>query len=121
MFVLIGLVLHIWARQLRPIDKRGLWALIVAWGVAFPMALLSKETGVLFVGYVFAYELIIRRHFNRGFDRPATWFLSSLAVGGVAFLAYLSFSGSSLLGGYEERAFSLFERLLQRRGSSGPI
>ena len=112
MFVLIGLVLHIWVRQLRPFDKRGLWALVVAWGVAFPMALLSKETGVLFVGYVFVYELIIRRHFNRGFDRPATWFLSSLSVGGVAFLAYLSFSSSWLFGGYEERAFSLFERLI---------
>jgi protein O-mannosyl-transferase len=112
MFMLIGLVLHIWARQLRPFDKRGLWALVVAWGVAFPMALLSKETGVLFVGYVFAYELIIRRHFNRGFDRPATWFLSSLSVSGLAFLAYLSFSSSWLFGGYEERAFSLFERLI---------
>ena len=111
-FMLIGLVLHIWARQLRPFDKRGLWALVLAWGVAFPMALLSKETGVLFVGYVFAYELIIRRHFNRGLDRPATWFLSSLSVGGVAFLAYLSFSSSWLIGGYEERAFSLFERLI---------
>jgi len=112
MFMLVALLLHIWARQLRPFDKRGLWALVVAWGVAFPMALLSKETGVLFVGYVFAYELIIRRHFNRGFDRPATWFLSSLSVGGVAFLAYLSFSSSSLFSGYEERAFSLFERLI---------
>jgi protein O-mannosyl-transferase len=111
-FMLVGLVLHIWARQLRPFDKRGLWVLVLAWGVAFPMALLSKETGVLFVGYVFAYELIIRRHFNRGLDRPATWFSSSLSVGGVAFLAYLSFSSSWLIGGYEERAFSLFERLI---------
>lgn len=112
MFMLIGLVLHIWARQLRLFDKRGLGALIVAWGVAFPLALLSKETGVLFVGYVFAYELFIRRHFNLGFDRPATWFLTSLSVGGVALVAYLSLTDSWLFGGYEERAFSLFERLI---------
>ena len=112
MFVLIALVSHIWARQLRPFDQRGVWALIMAWGIAFPLALLSKETGVLLVGYVFAYELIVRRHFNSGFDRPATWFLTSLSVGGVAFLAYLSFFSSWLLGGYEERTFSLFERLI---------
>jgi len=112
MFMLIGLVLHIWARQLLPFDKRGLWALIVAWGIVLPLALLSKETGVLFVGYVFAYELIIRRHFYSGFDRLATWFLTSLSVGGVAFVAYLSFSTSWLFGGYEERAFSLFERVI---------
>lgn len=112
MFVLIALVLHVWARQLRPFDKRGAWALILGWGIAFPLALLSKETGVLFVGYVFAYELIVRRHFNSGFDRPATWFLTALSAGGVAFIAYLSLSGSWLLGGYEERMFSLPERLL---------
>jgi protein O-mannosyl-transferase len=112
MFMLIGLVLHIWARQLRPFDKRGLGALIVAWSIALPLALLSKETGVLFVGYVFAYELIMRRHFNNGFDRPATWFLSSLTVGGVALIAYLFIDSSWLIGGYEERAFSPFERLL---------
>ena len=112
MFVLTGLVLHIWARQLRPFDTRGLWALIVAWGVALPLALLSKETGILFVVFVFAYELIIRRHFDNGFDRLARWFFSSLAVGGVAFLAYLSISFVWLLGSYEERAFSLVERLL---------
>lgn len=112
MFMLIGLVLHIWARQLRPFDRRGLSALIAAWIIAFPLALLSKETGVLFVGYVFAYELIIHRQFNKGFDRPAIWLLTSLSVGGVALLVYVSLFSSGLLAGYEERAFSLSERLI---------
>ena len=112
MFVMIGLVLHIWARQLRPFDKRGLSALVVAWGVAFPLALLTKETGALFAGYVFVYELIIRRYFNNGFDRPAAWYLTLLSAGAVAFLAYLSFSSTWLLGGYQERNFSLFERVI---------
>ena len=35
--------------------------LILAWGVFWPLSILSKETGVLLPGFVAAYELIIRR------------------------------------------------------------
>ncbi len=112
MFILIGLVLHIWARQMRPLNKQGCVALVVAWILAFPLSLLSKETGILFIGYIFSYELLIQRHFNTRYDRSAIWFLGLVTLTSALLFSYLFFFSSWLWSGYQGRPFSLPERLL---------
>lgn len=112
MFILIGLVLHIWARQTTPLRTQGYLALAAAWCLAFPLSLLSKETGILFVGYIFAYELFIRPGLMPRYDRPAIWFLSLVALTSVLLLSYLLFFSSWLWSGYPGRPFTLPERLL---------
>lgn len=116
LFILVGLLLHIWARQTQGLKKRGYWALAAAWCLAFPLSLFSKETGVLFIGYIFAYELVIQRHFNARHDRPAIWFLGLVALTSVVLLSYLLFFSSWLWSGYLGRAFTLSERVLTEAG-----
>lgn len=111
-FILVGLVLHIWARQTRPQNKQTYLALAAAWFLALPLSLLSKETGILFVGYIFAYEFIIRRRFESRYDRPAILFLSFVALASVLLLSYLLFFSTWLWSGYHGRPFTLSERLL---------
>ncbi len=112
-FLLAALLLHVMAR--RSASGRGptvLW-LIVAWGVCWPLAILSKETGILLPGFVAAYELVIRRSEYGGLDwlGRALLVLSLLAViGMVPYLA--SPFGQWIISGYQIRSFSLLERVL---------
>lgn len=110
-FILVGLFLHIWARQTTPLNRPAYVALVTAWCITFPLSLLSKETGILFIGYVFAYEIIIRRYFASRYDRPAILFLSFVALASALLLSYLFFFSSWLWSGYQGRQFSLSERL----------
>lgn len=109
MFVLLALILHISARQ----RKGGAAYFVVAWGLAGPLAILSKETGVLLVLYVAVYEGVIHRSIEGRFDRFARLYLSILLLASAFLVCYLSlFSGNGLLKGYETRSFTFEERLL---------
>ena len=42
--------------------------LLMAWTLLWPLSIFSKESGILFPGFVAAYELILRRHAFGGLD-----------------------------------------------------
>lgn len=112
-FVLLGLILHIWARQ-RPSFAWSTWAaLATAWTVCLPLAMLSKETGILFVLYAGAYEVILQRSHAGRFDRFGSLFLGLLLLLSVGFSIFLLIDPSGvLLGSYAIRSFTLHERVL---------
>lgn len=113
MFVLMGMILHIWARQKQGWSWANVACYVVAWGLFLPLAVLSKETGVLYFLYVATYETFLHRNFADGLDRFAKLYLVLLGLAGLVLLFYLSFGpGSGLLGGYKDRTFTLAERVL---------
>jgi protein O-mannosyl-transferase len=113
LFLLAALLLHIQVRQREEFGRYGAFLLVVAWAVLWPLSLFSKESGILFLGFVLAYELIIRRFSYGRIDRFG-WILSGLIVAAVAAgVGYLlSPWGQSIWSGYAIRAFTLPERLL---------
>ena len=112
-FLLAALLFHILARRRSDGWRVTAFLLIMAWGVCWPLSILSKETGVLFPAFVSVYELIIRRSEHGALDTAGRVFLvlSLLVVVGV--IPYLASPfGQWILSGYEIRSFSLVERLL---------
>jgi len=113
MFVLMALILHIWARQRQGWSWANVACYVAAWGVLLPLAVLSKETGILYLLYVAAYEALLRRNFAGGLDRSAKLYLVLLGLACLGLLLYLGLGpGLGLLGGYRDRAFTLTERVL---------
>lgn len=112
MFTLLALFFHVWARQCSKPGPREIGSYVAAWCVFFPLALLSKETGALFLLYVFAYEAILHPRRNGGNnDNFGIWYVRSLSLLGAGFLFY-ALTSASFLSGYSSRPFTLTERLL---------
>lgn len=112
-FLLIALILHLIGRRDAVLGNRGRLLLILAWGLAWPLSVLSKESGVLFLGFVVAYELIILRNARGGLDTIGVYFKYLLiALMFLLPLYLLSPLGAWLISGYEMRTFSLAERLM---------
>lgn len=111
LFVLLGVVLHIFARQSDSLS-RSLIAFMLAWLVAFPMALLSKETGILQIAYVFCYEAILHPRERQGWDRLGRWYVGMVMMGLAVVVIYFALRPDWILGGYLSRSFSLTERLI---------
>lgn len=110
-FLLAALLCHLRGRTSR--GWRGVAWLCLAWGMFWPLSFLSKETGLLFPLFVLAWELIIRRAETGGLDRFARVYSTSAAVGLALMAAYmLSPLAEWLWTGYEQRNFSLTERVL---------
>ena len=113
MLVLMALILHIGARQRQGSSWANLVIYLAAWGVFLPLAVLSKETGVLFLLYVATYEGLLHRNFAGGLDRFAKLYLVLLGLAGIGLLLYLGLDpGHGLLGGYRDRTFTFTERIL---------
>jgi hypothetical protein len=111
-FTLLALFFHVWARQRSNSGVRERASFVAAWCVFFPLALLSKETGILFVLYVFAYEATLQRCHSVGkFDRFGIWYIRSVILLGIGFLFY-ALTSTSFLSGYSSRPFTLEARLL---------
>lgn len=111
LFLLAGFLLHIIARERSGGGRIVLLAL--AWGLLWPLSVLSKETGALFPLFVLAWELIIRRNEIGHLDRFARLLSVGVGIALVAGAAYaLSPSGAWLWSGYQMRGFSLLERSL---------
>lgn len=107
MFLLLAFICHIKA-SLSSGNSR--WALyIAAWLFFWPLAIFSKETGLLLPGYVFLLALFLP-------TQPAkkNWALAfSLFLLGIIVLAMQSFLGWDWLKhAYMMRSFSLTERLM---------
>ena len=113
MFLLMALILHIWARQRQGWSWANVACYVAAWGVLLPLAVLSKETGVLYFLYVATYEALLHRNFAGGLDRFAKLYLVLLGLACLGLLLYLGLgSGAGLLGGYKDRTFTFAERVL---------
>jgi tetratricopeptide (TPR) repeat protein len=112
LFILVALILHVWARQQRKWGRIELAALLVSWGLFFPLAIFSKETGILLLLYVAAYEGILQKHVAHGLDKFGRGYILAIALTCSAALFYILCGPSNFLGGYSNRVFSLEQRLL---------
>lgn len=112
-FLLAALVLHIWCRRRGDSAWMTVGGFLLAWLIFWPLSMLSKETGVLLPAFVAAYELIVRRCERDGLDfvGRTVLCLSWASIAGVL-LYVVSPQGQWLVSGYENRSFSLSERLL---------
>jgi hypothetical protein len=110
-FTLLALILHVWARQRSKLGTRELAGYFAAWCVMFPLALLSKETGALFMLYVLAYEATLQRQYSGGYDAFGIWYPRLLGVLTAGALWY-ALTSTAFLSGYDSRSFTLEERLL---------
>ena len=112
MFMLLALIFHVWARQREKVGRIELVSFAMAWGVFLPLAILSKETGVVFLLYLAAYEAILHRNYLKRYDLFGSWYLKLLiAVGGICLFYIFSPSGAWLRA-YDTRPFTFSQRLL---------
>lgn len=111
LFLLAALSVHIWSRS--P-DRDTRWpGLLIAWGVLWPLSMLSKESGALFPLFVFIWEGILRRQQAGHLDVFAKLYLATVALALAGAMAYLlSQSGDWLWAGYRAREFTPLERIL---------
>lgn len=111
LFLLAAFLLHLRARQGGA--RHPLINLLLAWGLLWPLAVLSKESGLLFPFFVLAWELTLRRAQAGRLDRPARLLAGALGLGVALSVVYaLSARGGWLWAGYDFRSFSPLERVL---------
>lgn len=112
MFMLLVLIFHVWGRQREKLGRIELASFAMAWGVFFPLAMLSKETGVVVLLYVAAYEAILHRNYIKRLDLFGSWYLRLLFVLGCISLVYIFAPGRTWMQAYDTRSFTLSQRLL---------
>lgn len=111
LFLLAGFLLHMAGRE--QAGSAGISRILFAWFVCWPLAILAKETAVLFPLFVLIWELIVRRNALGRLDRFALMQMLVVGLASVASLVYLLLpAGQWLWAGYEMRSFTLVERLL---------
>lgn len=116
LFTFIGLILYVWGRaRLHTGQRGGMMAILAGLLVFTPLALLSKENGVLLPVFMLATELILfrfetaqpgARRFLIGF------FVIFAALPALIVTAQLALHPDWLLAGYARRDFTLTERLM---------
>ena len=112
-FLLLALILHVYARRRPGLDWAVISGLLLAWCVLWPLSILSKESGILLPGFVALYELIIRRSERGRLDVPGQTIFALVIILPLSLIPYLvSPFGQWIVSGYEIRSFSLVERLL---------
>lgn len=113
LFMLLALLLHIRVRCDDSVNAPKLAILFLAWAVFWPLSILSKEIGLLFPGFVMAYELIVRRSISGGLDAVGRGFKWITLISALLVPLYLLSPLSDwIFSGYNIRAFSLDERLM---------
>lgn len=111
LFLLAGLVLHIQGRGRT--DHLGTAMVACAWGLFWPLSVLSKETGLLFPAFVLSWELVLHRWATGRLDVFARLLLGAAILATIVVVAYM-FSAHSqwIWSGYDLRPFGLIERML---------
>jgi tetratricopeptide (TPR) repeat protein len=114
LFTLLGLILYVAGRERQIRDATGGVQLLLAFGVCFPLAAFSKETGLLFPLYALLIELLLFRFAgSREANRQlAAYFiltlLAPLLAGGVYLAGHFD---QVFTAAYENRGYTLQERL----------
>jgi len=110
LWLLVAFWLHMLGRA--QAGPKGAVYLLLAWGLAWPLSILSKESGVLLPLFVLSWELLIRKPAAGGLDGFAKTYLILLALVALSMLFYLGTPRSAWLwSGYEFRPFTLTQRL----------
>ena len=107
LFVLAALVLYLHGRQTRA--RQGWFAIAVALFICWPVAVLSKETGLLLPAYIFLCEWLLLGTF-RSIPAKAKWLAASVAA--AVFAGVCGTQWGFLTAGYAVRDFNLVERLM---------
>ncbi len=111
LFLLAAFSAHIGGRERS--GRSGAALLLCAWGLLWPLSVLSKETGLLFPVFVLAWELILRRSKFGRLDRFARIFRATVVLVLFMAVAYSVLpSGQWIWSGYGMRSFTLVDRLL---------
>lgn len=111
LFLLLAFWMHMVAR--RHTGKIAIAWMLLAWGVAWPLSILSKETGLLLPLFVLIWEWLLRRDHTGRLDTFAKIFAAAIASVLVGGLIYLWLGGASWLwAGYDFRPFDVMQRLL---------
>ncbi|WP_456373282.1 tetratricopeptide repeat protein [Thiolapillus sp.] len=115
LFVVGGLIFYSIGRT-RAIEGRGFGVhMVMAWLVFYPLAILSKENGILFPLYALVLEISVfrfelwNRNATRSFRRYA---LMSVGMGFVLLVVALLVFPKYLVSGYENRSFDIYQRVL---------
>jgi len=116
LFVFCGMISYFTFRKNIAVTSKAWWWLAVSLLVAWPLASFSKENGILLIGYIFLIEIVLLKW--RGFSPRQgliiKWmFIVLLVIPVMAFLVYtVTTYPGGYLSGYNQRDFSLSERLL---------
>ena len=114
LFVLSGIVLYLMGRKnLITSPKRGLFFLFSSVTVFLPLAVLSKENGILLPVFILILNRLLPENRPKGGARLyAFWQLSCLWLPIAVVLSYVVFKWGNFLSGYLSRDFTLAERLM---------
>jgi len=111
LFLLAALLCHIQGR--RSSRGAGFGWLLCGWLLLWPLAIYSKESGLLLPLFAAAWEIFIRPRQVGGIDRLGRSFLGLVAAAILIAMVYgFTAEGQWLWRGYAFRAFSMGERLL---------
>ncbi|MGH9956963.1 MAG: hypothetical protein ACREBC_07515, partial [Pyrinomonadaceae bacterium] len=115
MFSLLSLVLYLYGR-LRQFEHKSAWIFIgIAFGVTYPLGVLSKENALLLPVFLLLAEwLLLGFHAPKTLTRRALMVLYVITVGlpALAFFSFLVLRFDWLLATYDYRTFDLGERLM---------
>ncbi len=116
LFTFIGLIFYLWGRaRLYSGQRGGMLAILVGLLVYTPLAMLSKENGILLPFFMLAVEVIL---FRFEAAQPAarrfliTVFIVCAVLPALAIIGYLALHPDWFMGGYVKRDFTLLERLM---------
>ncbi len=116
LFTFSGLSLYLWGRaRLCRGQQGGLVAIMASVLVFTPLAVLSKENGILLPFLMLAAEVVLFRFETaRPSDRRflITFFIVFAALPALLIIGYLAMHPNWILGGYIRREFTLPERLM---------
>ncbi len=115
LFTVVGLWLYLRGRLRQLHGKPAVFHFLGVFGFCLPLAVFSKENGALLPLYLFVLEWTVLR-FRLPGEAASIRFRRLvylvMVVGVVSVLGYLLAHPGVVLGGYENREFTLFQRLL---------
>jgi hypothetical protein len=114
LFTLLGLVLYVSGRTRLDRGDRGIPLIASAVLLCLPLAVLSKDNGILMVAYVAIVEIFVFAQVtDLAARRRAHWIASAVFVACVAAtVAFFLLRGSVITGDYEARGLTMSQRLL---------
>lgn len=112
-FIILGLISYIHVReQLQNNVRAGYIKLSLSILVFTPLAILSKENGILLILYIIVLEATLFERFPIANKYWKYWKHLFLLLPVILLVAYFSFAWDKIQAGYAMRDFGLWERLL---------